>query len=43
MWDGKIEDWCVLHHPHEGEQCQDMSDIWSYNDGQHHCEGKGCH
>lgn len=33
---GDCEEWCVLRHPHDGEECQDMSDIWHYNDGRHH-------
>lgn len=30
------EDWCVLTPDHDGQDCQDMADIWFYNDGRHH-------
>jgi len=34
------EEWCVLHHPHDDLECQDMADIWYWNDGKHQQEGK---
>jgi hypothetical protein len=29
-------DECVLYHPHDGEECQDLADIHWHNDGKHH-------
>jgi hypothetical protein len=29
-------DECVLYHPHDGEECQDLADIHWHNDGRHH-------
>lgn len=29
------ETWCVLFAGHD-QECQDMADIWWFNDGKHH-------